>query len=86
MLWRLNEGKENYGIYEAHYLLGVYDSGKLGNLTKNELNITINIFNTIVNKANAKIILEEFHEISSSNIYYCIIRLKEYEEKLMKLM
>lgn len=85
MLWRLNEGKENYGIYEAHYLLGVYDSGKLGNLTKDELNMTINIFNTIVNKANAKIILEEFHQISTSNIYYCIIRLKEYEEKINEI-
>lgn len=85
LLWRLNEGKENYGVYEAHYLLGVYDSGKIGNLTKDELNITIHIFKTILHKANAKIILEEFHEISSSNIYYCIIRLKEYEKKINEI-
>ena len=33
LLWRLNEGKEMYGIYEAHYILGVFDNGNLGNLT-----------------------------------------------------
>ncbi len=34
MLWRLNEGNERYGRYEAHYLLGVYDNGTPGKLSE----------------------------------------------------
>jgi GTPase len=41
MLWRLNEGKDSTGIYEAHYVLGVYDNGEIGNLSKEDLNITV---------------------------------------------
>ncbi len=37
MLWRLNEGYDMTNNYEAHYLLGVYDSGNLGGLSEVEL-------------------------------------------------
>jgi signal recognition particle receptor subunit beta len=85
LLWRLNEGNEIYGKYEAHYLLGVYDNGIPGKLTEIELNTTIEIFNKIVSKANARIVLEEYNKIDLSNIYYCVIRLKEYDETINEI-
>ena len=51
MLWRLNEGYELINHYEAHYLLGVYDSGELGGLTKDELEETKKIFDSSLKKA-----------------------------------
>ena len=54
MKWRLSEGyHQNYplefdfmnttnkNINEAHYVIGVYDNGKLGNLNKDIININI---------------------------------------------
>ena len=58
LLWRLNEGKEETGIYEAHYVLGVYDNGIFGKLTRFELNGTVEIFFSILEKANAEVVYE----------------------------
>jgi signal recognition particle receptor subunit beta len=85
MLWRLNEGKEIYGIYEAHYLLGVYDNGNLGELTKEQLDTNIDIFYKIINKANAEVVHNEYHLINGSNIYYCIIRTQASNKKINEI-
>lgn len=52
MNWRFNEGKEMYGKRECHYILGLFDNGELGGLTLEELDITINIFNSIISNNN----------------------------------
>jgi len=85
MLWRLNEGKDLTGTYEAHYVLGVYDNGDLGKLTREDLDVSVKIFNNIVEKANAEIIHEEYNLMLNSNIYYCIIRLKPSDKKLNEI-
>lgn len=74
MLWRLNEGYELTKHYEAHYLLGVYDSGDLGELTKLELIETKTIFESVFIKAKAEIIKEKIIEINGSFIAFITIR------------
>jgi GTPase SAR1 family protein len=74
MLWRLNEGKERYGIHEAHYVLGIYDSGEPGKLTIDDLDKTINVFKSVVNKANCYISEECFFNIDISYMYYAYLR------------
>ena len=59
MLWRLNEGYDITNNYEAHYLLGVYDSGDLGGLTEIELLDTKTIFESVLTKAKAEIVKEK---------------------------
>ena len=34
LLWRLNEGKQLYNLYEAFYVFGVKDNGEFSNLSK----------------------------------------------------
>ena len=86
MLWRLNEGKNNNLMYdfqkkninicEAHYIIGVYDDGKFGNINKNELEVSKNIFKEIIETINGYIHLEENYIFNDSHIVYYIIRIK----------
>ena len=85
LLWRLNEGKEQLGIYEAHYVLGVFDNGNFGELSKDELDETKKVFLQVVNKANAEIIYVEEHTFENSNILYLIIHQKPYEKNFEEI-
>src|SRR5579872_5643477 len=51
MLWRMNEGRNQYGRYEAHYILGVHDDGTFSDMTEQALAHTTNILRGIVKKA-----------------------------------
>lgn len=73
MMWRLNEGYENTGIKEAHYLLGVYDNGNLGKLTEEELQNTINVFKDSIKSYNIEIQKEFIRYIKDSYVYYALI-------------
>jgi signal recognition particle receptor subunit beta len=85
LLWRLNEGKEIVGMYEAHYVLGVYDDGSFGKLSKDELDISINIFKNIVQKASAEISSSEIFQFGSSHMFYCVVKLKPYDKKIEEI-
>ena len=82
MLWRLNEGKERYGIHEAHYILGIYDSGEEGKLNLEDLNKTIDVFINVVNKANCYILEYQYFKLNESFLYYAYIR-KTPDDKLL---
>lgn len=82
LLWRLNEGYELTNNYEAHYLLGIYDSGDLGELTQLELLETKNIFETILIKAKSEIIKEKIININNSYIAFITIRKIPENKKL----
>jgi len=69
LLWRLNEGKQIYNLYEAFYILGVKDNGEFSNLSKKTLIKTINIFKTIIKKNNCKIKNQKYYNINNNNIY-----------------
>ena len=92
MKWRLSEGyHQNYplefdfmnttnkNINEAHYVIGVYDNGKLGNLNKDIIDKSVDIFKTILESINAEIYIQEYHIIDNSNIYYAVIRTKSVD-------
>jgi len=85
MVWRLNEGYDVNGVYEAHYLLGVYDSGEPGNLTINELIATKEIFNEVIIKAKVEIIKEKMITINESSIVFITIRKIPQNKKLNEL-
>ncbi len=73
MMWRLNEGYENTGIREAHYLLGVYDNGDLGKLTEEQLQNTINVFKDSIKPYNIEIQKEFIRSINDSYVYYALV-------------
>ncbi len=73
MMWRLNEGYENTGIREAHYLLGVYDDGSLGKLTEEELQNSINVFKDSIKQYNIEIQNEIIKFIKDSYVYYALV-------------
>lgn len=58
MLWRMNEGKNQFGRYEAHYILGIHDDGSFSTMVEHEINTTVGILRGIAKKANANIIKE----------------------------
>ena len=84
MLWRLNEGYELTNNYEAHYLLGVYDSGDLGGLTESELLETMTIFESVLIKAKAETIKEKIIDINDSYIAFITIRKIPQNKKLVE--
>lgn len=84
MLWRLNEGYEMTNNYEAHYLLGIYDSGDIGGLTKDELLETKAIFESVLTKAKAEIIKEIITEIDNSWIAFITIQKIPVNKKLIE--
>jgi GTPase len=60
MVWRLNQGKELYDQYIAHYVLGVKDNGEYGNMTLEDLQQTIAIFKQVVERAKLYVEKENF--------------------------
>lgn len=84
MLWRLNEGYDMTNNYEAHYLLGIYDSGDLGGLGKDELLETKTIFESVLMKAKAEIIKEIIIDINNSWIAFITIRKIPQNKKLIE--
>lgn len=74
LLWRINEGYELNGINEAEYLIGVYDNGKLGELSVDTLIKSINILKKIITEVNLIIISEEIKNINNSYVYYAKIK------------
>jgi hypothetical protein len=87
LLWRINEGYELNGIKEAEYLIGVYDNGKLGELSVDTLIKSINILKKIITEINLIIISEEIKNINNSYVYYAKIKkedkLKINEKKIV---
>lgn len=55
MSWRFEEGKEQCGKRECHYILGIYDNGKLGGLSEKDIDITFNIFKNVVESCDGSI-------------------------------
>src|SRR5437868_9831432 len=61
MLWRMNEGRNLYGRYEANYILGIHDDGSFSDMTEHDLMKSTNILKGIAKKANAKIVSEKIY-------------------------
>lgn len=46
--WRLGEGADISGIHETIYIIGLYDDGTIAELTKEEMEISIDVMEDIV--------------------------------------
>lgn len=77
MNWRLDEGLSLLKKKEAHYLLGVKDNGTLGELSKDEIDSTFRIFQTIVEKCGADVITKIERTYEKGSMIYAIISKKE---------
>lgn len=80
LLWRISEGKEITGLYEAYYIIGILDDGRLGKLTKEELDKSIDIFNIVLAKANLDLIKEEYKLYKDSNVYLAHVKKKSVDK------
>jgi GTPase len=69
MTWRLSEGYEIDGNENAFYVIGIYDDGSLGNLSEEDLDKNILIFQNIINELNFEIIESLKTKINSSYVY-----------------
>lgn len=81
MLWRMNEGKNKYGKYEAHYILGVYDDGTFSDITEKQLIHSTNILRGIVKNANAIIIDEKCYVFANNKMLVHLIIKKDHVDK-----
>ena len=81
MLWRMNEGRNCFGRYEAHYILGILDDGHFSDMTEKELDKTINIFRGISKKANAKIFSEKTYVFPNNKMITHIVVRKDFKER-----
>jgi GTPase len=70
MNWRFDEGKDLCGKRECHYILGIYDNGKLGKLTDEEIDTTFEVFKTVTEKCDASIKYYEKKNFNDSWIMY----------------
>lgn len=70
MSWRFDEGKEQTGKRECHYILGIYDNGKLGGLTEEQLDTTFEIFKNVVEKCDGTVKFCEKKNINNSWIMF----------------
>jgi len=72
MLWRLNEGYNKVGIFQAIYYIGIDDDGSMSNLTIDEHDCSIKTLELIASKCDSKIIKTEIvyknNSIYSKNI------------------
>lgn len=88
MEWRMREGMRLYGVYEANYILGIYDSGTFSDMTKKCLDKSIPLLNKIIKRINSRMVgntLHTFkHEIDEGDneryIRHVIVR-KDYTER-----
>lgn len=81
MLWRMNEGKNQFGRYEAHYILGIKDDGNFSDMNERALDTTVNIFRGITKKANSKIISEKTYVFPGNKMITHIVVRKEFPER-----
>lgn len=84
MSWRFEEGKELVGKRECHYILGIFDNGKLGNLSESEIERTLKIFESIVKDCDATVTFLEKKNYNNSWVAF-ITLLQIFEKKIQEL-
>lgn len=81
MLWRMNEGRNQYGRYEANYILGVHDNGSFSDISEHELVHTTNILRGIAKKANSKVVAEKTYIFPGNKMITHVIIRKDHKER-----
>ena len=81
MLFRLNEGRNQYGRYEANYILGVHDNGMFSDLPERILINSANILRGIAKKANSKIVSEKTYIFPGHKLMTHMVIRKDHKER-----
>lgn len=81
MLFRMNEGRNKYGRYEANYILGVHDDGTFSDINEHVLLNSINVLKGVVKKANSKIISEKIYVFPGNKLMAHILIRIDYKER-----
>lgn len=81
MLFRLNEGRNQYGRYEANYILGVHDNGTFSDLSEQTLANSTNILRGIAKKANSKIVSEKTYVFPGNKLMTHVVIRKDHKER-----
>lgn len=77
LLWRMNEGRNIYGIEEAHYILGIMDDGYFSDISIGDLAIQCDVFKSILARASAFIVDEQIYTFpQNKNICHLVVRKK----------
>ncbi|VBB17899.1 GTPase [Yasminevirus sp. GU-2018] len=81
MLWRMNNGRNEFGRYEAHYILGINDDGTFSDISEAVLTTTMNIFRGVVKRANGKIVSDKIYVFPGNKmIIHAVVR-KDNQER-----
>jgi GTPase len=83
MLFRMNEGRNQYGRYEANYILGVHDDGSFSDITEHVLSNSINVLKGVVKKANSKIVSEKIYVFPGNKMMAHILIRIDYKERAL---
>lgn len=81
MLFRLNEGRNQYGRYEANYILGVHDNGTFSDLSEQILANSANILRGIAKKANSKVVSEKTYVFPGNKLMTHVVIRKDHKER-----
>jgi GTPase len=81
MLYRMNEGRNKYGRYEADYIIGISDDGSFSDLPEQILINSVNILRGGVKKANAKIISEKTYVFPGNKMIIHVVIRKDHKER-----
>jgi GTPase len=84
MIWRLNEGKNIYGKWIAHYYLGIDDDGSIANMNEDIINISLDIIKKVAEKCNSEITMID--KININNFYVAEVKIEKIfdENKIAK--
>ena len=81
MLYRMNEGRNKYGRYEANYIIGISDDGSFSDLPEQILINSVNILKGGVKKANAKIVSEKTYVFTGNKMIIHVVIRKDHKER-----
>jgi GTPase len=81
MLYRMNEGRNKYGRYEANYIIGISDDGSFSDLPEQILINSVSILKGGVKKANAKIVSEKTYVFPGNKMIIHIVIRKDHKER-----
>lgn len=81
MLFRLNEGRNKYGRYEAHYIIGVHDNGTFSDISEQTLALSVNILRGVAKQANSKIVSEKTYVFPGNKLMTHVVIRKDHKER-----
>jgi len=86
LLWRLQQGADDYDKYEAYYILGIHDAGEPSGLDWKRLNESIDMLELVCDRCDSEIQRMTFIKTNLGNIAVLHIVAKDQDMKLYPVM